>query len=216
MAQRLNKWWEIKMILKRCSRTRQQSGFSLIELLVALTVMTIAMLGLAILFATAAATNQKTKIDTTSTMLSQTIIDSIGAQPPNATAKFNILDCAGNNVTINPAAPAAVNTSVGAATYVDGAGKTQIDWTQAYSTATGGTGNYMATYVSCNAITTNTFESAITYEVRWNITNTSAVTKLVVASSRMKGTGTATQSGSSNIRLFAPPATLRAILGTTF
>ena len=200
------------MILKRCSRTRQQSGFSLIELLIALTVMTVAMLALAILFATAAATNQKTKVDTTSTMLSQTIIDSIGAQPPNATTKFNILDCAGNNVTINPAAPATLNTSVGATTYVDSAGKTQIDWTQAYST----TGNYMATYVSCNAINTNTFESAINYEVRWNITNTSPVTKLVVVSSRMKGTGTGTQTGSQNLRLFAPPATLRAILGTTF
>src|SRR5438270_12718011 len=94
------------------SAANKQAGFSLIELLIALTVMTVAMLGLAILFATAAATNQKTKIDTTSTMLSQTIIDSIGAQPPNATAKFNILDCAGNNVVINPAAPAAVNANV--------------------------------------------------------------------------------------------------------
>jgi prepilin-type N-terminal cleavage/methylation domain-containing protein len=211
MEQHSNNRWENEMILKRRFTTRLQAGFSLIELLIALTVMTIAMLGLAILFATAAATNQKTKLDTTSTMLSQTIIDSIGAQSPNATATFNILDCAGNNVTINPAAPAVLNTSVGATTYVDAAGRTQIDWTQAYSAA----GNYMATYVSCNAINTNTFESAINYEVRWNITNTSPVTKLVVVSSRMKGTGIATQTGSQNLRLFAPPATLRAILGST-
>src|SRR3954462_15717075 len=95
---------------QRHSKIRTQTGFSLIELLIALTVMTVAMLGLAILFATAAATNQKTKIDTSGTMLSQTIIDSIGAQPPTSTAKFNILDCAGNNVVINPAAPAALNT----------------------------------------------------------------------------------------------------------
>jgi len=189
-------------------------------LLIALTVMTVAMSALAILFATAVATNQKTKIDTTSTMLSQTVLDAIGAQSPGATAKFNILDCAGNNVTINPAAPTALNTSTGASTFVDGSGKTQIDWTQAYSTAVGGpagnTGNYMATYVSCNAVTAATFESAINYEVRWNITNTSPVTKLVVVSSRMKGTGNALNTGSQNLRLFAPPATLRAILGTTF
>jgi prepilin-type N-terminal cleavage/methylation domain-containing protein len=206
--------------MNRRSKIRKQTGFSLIELLIALTVMTIAMLALAILFGTAVATNQRSKIDTTSTMLSQTVIDAIGAQAPNATAKFNIVDCAGNNVSINPAAPTALNASTGATTFVDASGKTQIDWTQAYSTAVGGpagnTGNYMATYVSCNAVTGATFESAITYEIRWNITNTSSVTKLVVASSRMKGTGVAANTGSSNLRLFAPPATLRAILGTTF
>ncbi len=205
---------------KHRSKVRKQAGFSLIELLIALTVMTIAMLGLAILFATAVSTNQRAKVDTTSTMLSQTVLDAIGAQAPNATAKFNIVDCAGNNVSINPAAPTALNTSTGATTFVDASGKTQIDWTQAYSTAVGGpagnTGNYMATYVSCNAITAATFESSITYEIRWNITNTSPVTKLVVVSSRMKGTGTLTQTGSQNLRLFAPPTTLRAILGTTF
>jgi len=153
-------------------------------------------------------------------MLSQTVIDAIGAQPPTTTAKFNIKDCAGNNVSINPSSPTTLNASTGATTYADSAGKTQIDWTQAYSTTVGGpagnTGNYMAVYVACTAITASTFETPMTYEIRWNIRNLSPVTKLVVVGARRNGGGVTAQNGSGNLRFFAPPTTLRAILGTTF
>ena len=100
----------------------------------------------------------------------------VGSQPISNTSTFNIADCAGNTVTINPVGTTA---GAGATTFSDttySPAKTQIDWSQAYSA----TGNYMATYVACNNTSTGTFESPVTYEVRWNITSLSSTTKLVV------------------------------------
>jgi type IV pilus assembly protein PilV len=191
-------------------RLQKDAGFSLIELLVGLTVLTIGLLGLASLFITAVASNQRSKVDTNATMLAQTVLDAIGSQPIANTATFTINDCAGNAVTINPAG---TTTGAGATTFSDSTftpAKTQIDWTQAYSAGT----NYMATYVACTASTANTFEQPVTYEIRWNITTTSSTTKLVVIGARMKGVGT-NQRGSSNLRFFAPPVTLRAIIGNS-
>ncbi|MFL6299848.1 MAG: type IV pilus modification protein PilV [Terriglobales bacterium] len=189
---------------------RKNAGFSLIEILVGLSVLTLGMLGLAALFITAVASNQRSKVDTTATMLAQTVLDAIGSQPISNTSTFDIADCAGNTVTINPVG---TSTGAGATTFSDttySPAKTQIDWSQAYSA----TNNYMATYVACNNTTTGTFESPVTYEVRWNITTLSSTTKLVVIAARMKGVSTA-QRGTSNLRMFAPPVTLRTIIGNS-
>jgi type IV pilus modification protein PilV len=189
---------------------KKNAGFSLIEILVGLTILTIGLLGLAALFITAVSSNQRSKLDTTSTMLAQTVLDAIGSQPIVNTSTFTIKDCAGNDVTINPAG---TNAGVGATTFSDATfnpAKTQIDWSQAYDASA----NYMATYVACNNTTTGTFESPVTYEVRWNVTSLSSTTKLVVIGARMKGIGTA-QRGSGNLRMFAPPVTLRAIIGNS-
>jgi type IV pilus modification protein PilV len=192
---------------------RKNAGFSLIEVLVGLTILTIGLLGLASLFITAVASNQRSKLDTTSTMLAQTVLDAIGSQPISNTTTFSILDCAGNTVTINPAG---TSTGAGATTFSDttfSPAKAQIDWGQTYDASA----NYMATYVACNNTSTGTFESPVNYEIRWNITTLSSTTKLVVIGARMKGVTTAStmHTGTSNLRMFAPPVTLRAIIGNS-
>src|ERR1700746_329452 len=87
---------------------RRDAGFSLIELLIAITVLAIGMAGLAILFGVAIANNNRSKTDTSGTMLAQTVLESIAAEPANNTTALTLTDC-------NPAGGTAwtINTAVG-------------------------------------------------------------------------------------------------------
>jgi len=60
-----------------------ERGISLVELVIAITVLAIGMAGLAVLFSTAIMNNSRSKGDTSGTMLTQTVLEQIAAQPAN-------------------------------------------------------------------------------------------------------------------------------------
>lgn len=178
-----------------------ERGISLVELMIAITVLAIGMAGLAVLFTTAIMNNSRSKGDTSGTMLTQTVLEQIAAQPANAVANLALTDC-------NPAGAVAWPiATVGAAS--PGAGATidvntgAIDFTQAYA---GVPANYKMQFVSCG-----NNGRQVTYEVRWNIQTVTANTRLITVSARPLAAATA---GNRNqALLFAPPITLRTIGG---
>src|SRR5579883_2630160 len=136
------------MSQRRLSR-KSCNGFSLVELMVSVTILAVGFAALLALMMTAMMSNNTNRRDTSATTAAQTIMETIAA--PSAAVNSNITtvtDCAGNTLTINTAVGGAPLDSSGA-----------VDFTQA--TVSG----YYANYVACAP----SGEGQTTYDVRWNI-----------------------------------------------
>jgi Tfp pilus assembly protein PilV len=167
---------------------RRQSGLTILELVIALLVMTVGMGGLLVLFTMAISTNNRNRVDTHAVLVSQMFLEQIAT---SSASSFTITDCATNSVPVTTAAGgAALNASE------------QIDWTQASSAVPSG---YLQTYVSC----AGAGNTQITFEIRWNITSPAVTgltgTRLISVSSRPRN-------AAANGLYIAVPTTLRTIV----
>jgi Tfp pilus assembly protein PilV len=179
-----------------------ERGISLVELVIAITVLAIGMAGLAVLFTTAIMNNSRSKGDTSGTMLTQTVLEQIAAQPANAVANLVLTDCnpagavAWPIATVGAASPgagAAIDVNTGA-----------IDFTQGYAAVPA---NYKMQFTACG-----NNGRQVTYEVRWNIQTVTVNTRLITVSARPLAAASAANNRNQAL-LFAPPITLRTIGG---
>lgn len=161
----------------------RQHGFSLLEFLIAMTVLTVGVGGVLPLLLGAITLDKKAAGDTTSTMVAEVVLEQISSQSANNSTAVSITDCASpiNTWTIN-VADKAVGAGSGGTYGGNGAALTNlgtIDWTQAYASVPAG---YAMQYVSCS--TTN--DTPVTYDVRWDVIKTSQSrnTKMVIISAR--------------------------------
>jgi len=171
-----------------------EAGFSLVEMLIAALVLLVGLTAGMVLIVTAMANNNRSKMDSTATILSQTTIETIAAVPANATTNMTIVDC-------NPSSGSASHTiyttgsSGGAGAPLTSGGS--IDFTQ--STVTG----YSMTYYSCQA---STGDRQALYDVRWNIKTLSTNAKLVTVAAVQTGAIT-------HANFLAVPVSLKMIVG---
>ena len=182
---------------------RGESGMGLLELMIAMAVLTVGMLGSMIMILTGMQSNTRNKTDTTATVLDQEILETFATlKGYPQTGTVTIFDCAlsGGSADSHTAAYIQGTAPAGAGAPLTGTG--DIDWTQATPTlATSTTAGYAMMYQTC---------SGDTYEVRWNVMDANAValslSRLIIltVSSRQKSA-----KGSTQAMLFAPPTTLR-------
>src|SRR5439155_21069119 len=145
-----------------------EAGVSLIELMIAVVVLGISMLGSMAMILMGMQSDSRSKTDTTATILDQEIIEKFSTlkQYPKPTF-VSIYDCALSGGSTNlhnaslgaGAAPAGSGAALytGASTYEVG----NIDWTQAVpALATSTTQGYAMEYQTCDGDI---------YEVRWNV-----------------------------------------------
>lgn len=191
------------MRTNRKNRTKQR-GMTLIELMIALTVLTVGLLALMGLLSVAIASNNRNKLDTGGTFAAQAVLETIAAQP--AGTDVSMTDCAGNTFTISTASPA-VGISpnyTGANIMTDGTGRIDFQGQTAAAVTTG----YKASYVGCGPA-----GKQVTYDVRWRIQTISGYSKLITVGAAqtqaVKALGTANQ-----LKYFNPPVTLRTISAT--
>jgi prepilin-type N-terminal cleavage/methylation domain-containing protein len=168
---------------KRMARLRRksQAGMSLIELMVAISILAVGVGGLTNLLALAIVTDNRNSKDTSATLLAQMVVEQISAQHPNSNATISVTDCAGNTWTVATAGGASPN-GAGATlvTSSTASGYGGIDQTQAYSSITS---NYAMKYVDCGGVGNTGVPT--TYDVRWNVMTIDAnYTRLVTASAR--------------------------------
>jgi Tfp pilus assembly protein PilV len=188
---------------------------SLIELLIAMTVLTVGMLGSMIMILVGMQSNTRNKTDSTAVVLDQEILEmfaTLNNYPK--TGAVTIFDCGltagaanqhnaslvegvfptGNGATLYTAGTAPLPSQVG-----------EIDWTQPTpALATSAVNGYAMRYQTCNGDT---------YEVRWNIMQVDAnanglsrISLLTVSSRQLAA------QGSSAAMLFATPTTLRTLI----
>src|SRR4051812_45731705 len=141
-----------RIAMRTHSKSNSESGISLIEVLLATTVLAICSLGVIAMVASSIATDTRNKFDSTTTMLAQSIVEQIAATAiGNGTA--TLTDCAGNAHPINTQAGGASLNAAGNA----------INFSQSTPPA-----DYRMVYVVKSPCMTSGIEQA-TYDVRWNI-----------------------------------------------
>jgi Tfp pilus assembly protein PilV len=171
-----------------------EAGFSLVEMVLASLVLLVGLTAGMLLILTAMANNNRSKMDSTATILSQMTIEMIAAVPANATTNMTVVDC-------NPNSGSASHTiyttgsSGGAGAPLTSGGS--IDFTQ--STVT----SYSMTYYSCQA---STGDRQALYDVRWNIKTLSSNAKLVTVAAMQSGAIT-------HANFLAVPVSLKMIVG---
>jgi Tfp pilus assembly protein PilV len=191
---------------------------SLLELMIAMTVLTVGMLGSMALILTAMESNSRNKTDNYATILDQEIMEKFATlnNYPKA-GSATIYDCAltGGNADSHL-------VSLGQGTYASGGNGAalytsstvpagynvgDIDWSQATPTlATSTTAGYAMLYRTC---------SGDNYEVRWNImdANSSVPTGTVSRISLLTVSARETAAQGSPLgMLYAPPTTLRTLI----
>jgi prepilin-type N-terminal cleavage/methylation domain-containing protein len=164
------------------------AGFSLIEVVLAIAVLAIGLLGGMVVFATAAASNGKSRLNTAGSELVESTMERVLAIPESAlanAAQTSITDCGGNTF--------AINTTVGGSPLVPFSFPAQIDFNQA------AVAGYSMLYSACSGT------GSVPFDVRWNVAagptpNTQYVT---VSARRIAGPGAA----------LARPITLRTLRG---
>ena len=191
-------------------KRRRNAGFSLIELLVAMTVLAVGLLGGMIVILTAIATNAKSRYDTAAVALAQSTMDRIIVLSASSdTQSTNVVDCNGNSYSMTttggdyPGPGAPLTDLSGLAT-----GTKVIDFTAAPVTG------YRMLYTVCAAGASGNVGVPQTYDVRWNVINTttgnSAAQVVLVAAKNITQLGNGLQGQS---KYFSIPITLRGIRG---
>ncbi len=195
---------EVAMRARSSAARSSASGMTLIELMIAMVVLAVGLIAIANVVAIAIANNNRNRLDTTSTMLSEMVLEQIQSVPASSNATITITDCAGAVWNVNTTGGAAPN-GVGAALVPSAAatGAGNIDYTQAEGVIPAG---YRMDYTTCGPA-----GAQFVYEVRWNIVSGfNQYTKVVTVSSRRK---LSTLGPSPNLTYFAPPITLRGMAG---
>ncbi len=145
------------LLIRHKTKQAKLQGFSLIELMIAMTVLVVGLLGGIIVIGVATANNGRSKLHTTAVTLAESTMEKIVAIPTRAAgaaAQTQMTDCAGNVFNIQ--------TAVGPVGYPpisSGAFAGSIDFSQPPQPG------YSMTYVMCSS------GRGITYDVRWNIGN---------------------------------------------
>lgn len=174
-------------------KRRKQQGSSLIELMIAMLVLGVGLIGSAALTAVSINSNFRSKNHSSSTAAAQAVISAISSIPIGNTIA-NITDCAGNNLAINTTG---TTGGVGAALTANGT----IDFTQGFGNVPAG---YAVKYSACDTVN----KTPAVYDVRWNIaTVASSKEELVVVGARSLSTS------SSNGQAYAPAVNLRTVVG---
>ena len=194
------------MELKRALRkSRRQSGFSLIELLLAMVVLTVGLLGGMIVIVTAIASNARNRFDTAAVALAQSTMDRIVVLTISAGIQTtSITDCDGTAHSMT--------TAPGGAPLVDLSGISNgvqaIDFTQ------NPVAGYQMLYKLCATGAADGLPTGNPqlYDVRWNVSNpiNGGSTELVLVAAKNV---TEDGNGARQTRFFNVPATLRALRG---
>jgi len=169
-------------------RRKRQAGFTLLELMFAGIVLIFGLLAIAALFATAVGNNGRSRVDSTATMLSQSVIEQITAVLARG-GPAAVTDCG------QPPTTWTIDTSVGGANLSG----SSIDFTQTSPPA-----GYQMNFVVCNGGAE--VGTLSVYDVRWNIAQISTGSYLVTVAARP-------QNMSIQRFTFALPVTLRTYVG---
>jgi len=185
----------------------RQSGMTMIELLIAMTVLAVGMLGCVVMILAGVQSNARNKNDSAAVVLDQQILEMFATYKNYPTSGLVAINDCGTANTVHNAAvvQAAGPLGAGATLYTTTTAPLpgnvgDIDWTQpSPAFATNAVTGYAMKYQTCNGDT---------FEVRWNVMEvnpnpSSRISLLTVSSRQISARGT------NNALLFARPTSLR-------
>jgi prepilin-type N-terminal cleavage/methylation domain-containing protein len=171
-------------------------GFSLIEVMIAMAVLSVGLLGGMVVIAMATANDGRSKLHTTAMTLAQSTMETILSVPPGAAGlgtQRTIPDCTGGPAFTVETGPAGATLPVGSPLITSGAFAGSVDFSQARVP------NYSMLYVMCSV------GSNVAYDIRWTIEQgPTPSTRWVTVSAKPVASGAAQ---------FTLPFTLRQLKG---
>jgi prepilin-type N-terminal cleavage/methylation domain-containing protein len=170
--------------LKYKKALRNERGMSLIELMIAMVVLLVGIVGSMALIAYAIGGNGRSRQQSNATVIAQMVSEKISSQKASLANSLAITDCTGTSTTVQTVAGGGALTSSG-----------DVDMTQAAVTG------YQMYYTDCG-----TSNRQMIYDVRWTITQPSTYTKMVIVTAKMKGAGT-------DLKRFSLPVSVRSLVG---
>jgi Tfp pilus assembly protein PilV len=181
--------WSIMELMTRRnnSHAAKEEGLTIIELMIAMFVLAVGILGSMSLVIMAINGDFRSKQQSNSTALAQMVTEKIMSIPAYSSPTLILTDCAGTNFNVATAAGGGAVNSSG-----------DMDYTQAKVT------NYNMAYTDCG-----TANRQMTYDVRWKITTISTYAKLLIVSARLNTVTNGATSGS----VFGPVVTIKTIVG---
>jgi type IV pilus modification protein PilV len=187
----------MRIVRPKLRKRRGEKGFGLVELLIAMIVLVVGMMGGMIIVLVAINSNTRSKNDTTATALAQSVMEKILSVPTGTNA--SMLDCTQTTYPINTALGGAqVITGTVAVPNYAGA----IDFSVLNSAVPNG---YKMIYQVCGS-----GGSVSTYDIRWNVAaGPTASTKVITVAAK----NTVMKNGAVTGQLFLFPITLRTLKG---
>jgi prepilin-type N-terminal cleavage/methylation domain-containing protein len=170
---------------------QDQGGFTLIELMIAIMVLVVGVLGGMTMIIIGMTRNNSNRVDTTATNVAQTILEDISGVPTSNNTPLTITDCLGTNLSINTAPGGAALSATG-----------DVRWDVAAPAG------YGFTYTVCGDPADPNNGLQTPYDVRWNVqaAGGGGFGKLVTVSARQPFSV-----GKSGIS-WLPPVTLRTVV----
>lgn len=169
-----------------------QRGTSLIELIMAMLVLTVGVLASAVLIPYSIGGNARNKQQSNSIVIAQMVMEKITSAPASG-GTLTIADCSGAASNLNITGSTA---GIGSMLLASG----DIDFSPDLGSAGAPVGYYMQ-YTTCG-----TAGRQAMYDVRWNIKTPSSYARLITVSAKLSGRGT-------DLKYFSPPVTIRSIVG---
>jgi type IV pilus assembly protein PilV len=190
--------WSIMELMRRNKNRRaanNQEGLTIIELMIAMFVLAVGILGSMSLVIMAINGDFRSKQESNSTALAQMVTEKIMSIPAWNNSPLTITDCIPTDHSVSTTGS---STLAGAGAALTSSG--DVDYTQAKVT------NYNMAYTDCG-----TQNREMTYDVRWNIktiANNSYI-KVLTVSARLNTVRNGATSGS----VFGPVVTIKTIVG---
>ena len=163
---------------------RDERGMTLIELMIALVVLMVGVVGSMYLIGLSMGGNGRSRQQSNSTAIAQMMVEKISSVKASTSPSLTITDCAGNSSTIATAAGGSALTSSGV-----------VDFTQS------AVNNYQMLFTDCA-----TGGMQFTYDVRWNITQPTPYVKFLTVSAQKQNAG-------KDPKFFSLPVTIRTLVG---
>jgi Tfp pilus assembly protein PilV len=187
----------MKKVTRNKTSLRSQAGITMIETMLAASILAIGSLGMMGIIIGSIASNNRNKIDSTQTMLATAILEQVDSTVIGS-GTSTLKDCGGTLWTINTAVP----TGGHAGAPLLGQ---SVDYTQAQ--VAGYSMNYVVS-TPCNYDGTGAVQG--TYDVRWHLdavgSPTTTSTYLLTVSAKL-------QNGGQGNQFFSAPITLRVMSG---
>jgi prepilin-type N-terminal cleavage/methylation domain-containing protein len=178
-------WWSMEIVFPAKKLIApDERGMSLIELMIALVVLLIGVVGSMSLIGLSIGGNGRSRQQSNSTTIVQMMVEKISSVKASTSPNLTLSDCAGNSFTISTAVGGSALTSSGV-----------VDFTQA------AVSNYQVLFTDCA-----TGGMQFTYDVRWNITQPTPYIKFLVVSAQKQNAG-------NDAKYFSLPVTIRALIG---
>jgi prepilin-type N-terminal cleavage/methylation domain-containing protein len=179
----------MELRLRRNKLIRKERGMSLVELMIAMVVLLVGLVGSLALVATAVGNNKRSRLQGNSTIVAQMITEKISSVKATTSPLLTVPDCAGNILNITTAAPG------GSPLNAQG----DVDFTQPP------VAGYQVLYTDCGSA-----GRQFVYDVRWNIQQPTPYVKFLTVTAQKANVNVG---ANWDLRYVSFPVTIRTLIG---